>query len=76
MFVELAKQDALRNNTNLPDRELAYLEEGSRHFGDCVHAVGWAQQFATPNREVMMNRVIDAAKTVLHKSFHRCGAHA
>ncbi len=69
MFIELAKQDALRNNMNLPDRDLAYFEEGARYFGDYVRAVGWAQRFAAMNREVMMKRVIDAAKTVIHKSF-------
>jgi tRNA-splicing ligase RtcB (3'-phosphate/5'-hydroxy nucleic acid ligase) len=69
MFIELAKQDALRNNANLPDRDLAYFEEGARYFGDYVRAVGWAQKFAATNREVMMRRVIEAAKTVLHKSF-------
>jgi RNA-splicing ligase RtcB len=26
MFIELAKQDALRHNANLPDRDLAYFE--------------------------------------------------
>ncbi len=69
MFIELAKQDALRNNANLPDRDLAYFEEGARYFGDYVRAVGWAQKFAKQNREVMMRRVIEAAKTVLHKNF-------
>jgi tRNA-splicing ligase RtcB len=69
MFIELAKQDAMRNNANLPDRDLAYFEEGARYFGDYVRAVGWAQKFAKLNREVMMRRVIEAAKTVLHKSF-------
>ncbi len=64
MFIELAKQDALRNNMNLPDRDLAYFEEGARYFGDYVRAVGWAQRFAALNREVMMKRVIDAAKSV------------
>jgi tRNA-splicing ligase RtcB len=68
-FIELAKQDALRNNANLPDRDLAYFEEGSRYFGDYVRAVSWAQRFAATNREVMMRRVIEAAKTVLHKRF-------
>jgi tRNA-splicing ligase RtcB (3'-phosphate/5'-hydroxy nucleic acid ligase) len=69
MFIELAKQDAMRNNANLPDRDLAYFEEGARYFGDYVRAVGWAQQFAKLNREVMMRRVIEAAKTVIRKSF-------
>jgi tRNA-splicing ligase RtcB len=69
MFIELAKQDAMRHQRNLPDRDLAYFEEGSRYFGDYVRAVGWAQKFAALNREVMMRRVIEAAKTVLRKSF-------
>ena len=54
---------------NLPDRELAYFEEGSQYFGDYVRAVGWAQRFAATNREVMMKRVIEAAKTVIDKPF-------
>jgi len=69
MFIELARQDALRNNAHLPDRDLAYFEEGARHFGDYVRAVGWAQRFAAANREVMMKQVIEAAKTVLAKPF-------
>jgi tRNA-splicing ligase RtcB len=69
MFIELAKQDAMRHQANLPDRDLAYFEEGSRHFGDYVRAVGWAQKFAALNREVMMRRAIEAAKTVIRKNF-------
>jgi len=68
-FIELAKQDAMRQQANLPDRDLAYFEEGSRYFSDYVRAVGWAQRFAALNRELMMKRVIDAAKTVIHKNF-------
>src|SRR6202007_3352202 len=69
IFIELAKQDALRHQANLPDRDLAYFEEGARYFGDYVRAVGWAQKFAAINREVMMKRVIEAAKRVIHKNF-------
>ena len=59
----------MRHQVNLPDRDLAYFEEGSRYFGDYVRAVGWAQKFAAINREVMMKRVIEAAKTVIRKNF-------
>src|SRR5689334_6238161 len=69
MFIELAKQDALRHQANLPDRDLAYFEEGSRYFGDYVRSVSWAQKFAALNRELMMKRVIEAAKTVILKNF-------
>ncbi|MDB5914449.1 MAG: ligase [Ramlibacter sp.] len=68
-FIELAKQDAMRNNVHLPDRDLAYFEEGSRYFGDYVRAVGWAQKFAKVNRELMMRRVIEAARTVIARNF-------
>jgi tRNA-splicing ligase RtcB len=69
MFIELARQDAMRHQASLPDRDLAYFEEGSPHFGDYVRAVGWAQRFAALNREVMMRRVIEAAKSTIRKSF-------
>jgi tRNA-splicing ligase RtcB len=69
MFIELAKQDAQRHDAALPDRDLAYFEEGARYFGDYVRAVGWAQKFARLNRELMMRRVIEAAKTVIRKNF-------
>jgi tRNA-splicing ligase RtcB len=69
MFIELARQDAMRHQVNLPDRDLAYFEEGSRHFRDYVRAVSWAQNFAAINREVMMRSVIEAVQKVVHKRF-------
>ena len=68
-FIELAKQDAMRHQANLPDRDLAYLEEGSRYFGDYVRAVGWAQKFAATNRELMMKAVVAAARKVIRTPF-------
>jgi len=69
MFIELARQEAMRHDARLPDRDLAYFEEGSRYFADYVRAVGWAQSYALVNREVMMKRVIEAAKKALCKRF-------
>src|SRR5690606_23609167 len=40
--------------------ELAYLSEGSDYFDDYVEAVGWAQDYARLNREVMMQAVLKA----------------
>jgi tRNA-splicing ligase RtcB (3'-phosphate/5'-hydroxy nucleic acid ligase) len=68
-FVELAKEDALRQRGDLPDGDLPYLEEGSRYFGDYVRAVGWAQKFAHANRELMMRRVIEAIRKVVGRDF-------
>ena len=54
---------------NLPDRDLAYFEEGSVHFNDYMEAVGWAQDFARHNREVMMHRVLEALSREITKPF-------
>jgi len=59
-FIELAKKDMEKWMIQLPDRDLAYLPEGSEHFAQYVEAVEWAQEFARINREVMMARVIAA----------------
>lgn len=59
-FIGLAKEDMRKHIINLPDRDLAYFEEGTDHFQDYVRAVEWAQRFAAVNREVMMEHVIEA----------------
>jgi tRNA-splicing ligase RtcB len=64
-FIELAKQDMKHHVKNLPDQDLAYLREGTRHFDDYVEAVGWAQRYAMTNRQLMMDAVIAAAKKEL-----------
>ncbi|CAH0152519.1 RtcB family protein [Stenotrophomonas lactitubi] len=68
-FIELAKQEMRRWMINLPDQDLAYLPEGSQHYGDYVFAVDWAQRFARMNREVMMRNVVAAVRTVISKPF-------
>ncbi|NWE25920.1 RtcB family protein [Pseudomonas gingeri] len=69
LFIELARADMREHIANLPDRDLAYFEEGSQHFADYVEAVGWAQDFARQNREVMMQAVIAATRQVIRKPF-------
>ncbi|MCG4452087.1 RtcB family protein [Pseudomonas sp. MMS21-TM103] len=69
LFIELAQADMHQQLGNLPNKDLAYLEEGSRHFADYVEAVGWAQDFARQNRALMMEAVIAAARQVIGKPF-------
>ncbi|WP_252272629.1 RtcB family protein [Pseudomonas subflava] len=69
LFIELAQADMRRHLANLPDRDLAYFEEGSQHFADYVEAVEWAQDYARQNRALMMQTVIEAARTVIRKPF-------
>lgn len=68
-FIELAKEDMQRSHIHLPDKDLAYLKEGSQHFDDYVEAVEWAQNYAKINRQVMMERVINAVKQTLDIPF-------
>jgi tRNA-splicing ligase RtcB len=59
-FIALARKDMGRHLGELPDRDLAYFEEGSAHFADYVGAVAWAQRYARTNRELMMRQVLEA----------------
>ncbi len=68
-FIELAKKDAELHQRNLPDKDLAYFEEGAQYFGDYVRAVGWAQRFAARNREVMMTNLIATVRHAIPKPF-------
>ena len=43
----------------LPDRDLAYLVEGTEEFDRYLAELGWAQRFAALNRDEMMDRVLD-----------------
>ena len=68
-FIELARQDMRKHMVNLPDQDLAYLEEGTQYYNDYVEAVGWAQKFARINREVMMHNLVQAVRNVIPKPF-------
>ncbi len=61
-FIALAKKDMETHISNLPDKDLAYFQEGTEHFDDYVFAVGWAQSYARENRNIMMARVLDALR--------------
>ena len=54
-FIERAKEHMRRWFINLPDSNLAYLPENTQDFNDYMEAVGWAQDFAAINRQVMLS---------------------
>ena len=68
-FIELAKKEMQRHQINLPDMDLAYLEEGSDYFDDYVEAVEWAQDFDLKKREIMMFNAIAALRKQLPVAF-------
>ena len=61
-FIALAKEEMKRWFVSLPDANLAYFPEGTEHFSDYCEAVGWAQDFARVNRELMMAAVLRALR--------------
>lgn len=48
-----------RLRIDLPERDLAYLVEGSEEFAAYIRQLRWAQDFALLNREEMMDRVVE-----------------
>jgi tRNA-splicing ligase RtcB (3'-phosphate/5'-hydroxy nucleic acid ligase) len=68
-FIEAAKAEMERRAIHLPDRDLAWLEEGSRLFDDYVEAVGWAQGYARLNRDLMMDAALAALAQAVPRAF-------
>lgn len=59
-FIAAARREMERQFIHLPDRDLAYLAEGSEMFVDYMDAVGWAQDYARANRDVMLKQALAA----------------
>ncbi|MBL0143540.1 MAG: RtcB family protein [Betaproteobacteria bacterium] len=61
-FIERARREAERLDRRLPDRDLAWLDEGTPLFDDYVASVGWAQDYALANRREMMRLIVEALR--------------
>jgi tRNA-splicing ligase RtcB len=63
-FIDRAREELARRvlGFHVPDRDLAFFLEGEALFDDYVEAVGWAQDYARANRELMMTRVLAALR--------------
>jgi tRNA-splicing ligase RtcB (3'-phosphate/5'-hydroxy nucleic acid ligase) len=66
-FISKAREalDRRQLTRPLPDRDLAWLEEGEPLFEDYVAAIAWAQAFARHNREIMMATVLSVMRAQL-----------
>jgi tRNA-splicing ligase RtcB len=62
--IAIAQERARKERLDLPDRDLAWLDEGTPGFDRYIAELRWAQQFALLNREEMMDRV--AARVAAH----------
>jgi tRNA-splicing ligase RtcB len=56
--IKIAADLAAKYWIQLPDRDLAYLAEGTDEFWAYIRDLRWAQYFALLNREEMMHRVV------------------
>ena len=65
--IHMARELALAENRHLPDRDLAWLDEGSVQFSEYVEALTWAQSYAATNREVMLALAVAALSKALKR---------
>jgi tRNA-splicing ligase RtcB len=71
LYIRRAQAIAKHSGVSLPDRDLAFLTEGTKEFDDYIRDLQWAQQFAKLNRDEMMDRVmIELSRMVYGDSAH------
>lgn len=58
--IDMAKEQALKRDYGLADKDLAWLDEGTPEFDSYIEAMHWAQDYARFNRDTMMNLVVAA----------------
>ncbi len=58
--IKVAQEQMDRWWITLPDRDLAYLVEGTNEFWAYIRQMHWAQEFARLNREEIMDRCVEA----------------
>lgn len=66
MHIRKAQAFAKAKGVALPDRDLAYLPEGTPQFDEYIRDLRWAQEFARLNREEMMDRVMSELSRAVH----------
>ena len=69
--IRIAQERTRARGAEVPDRDLAYLEEGEPEFDAYIEALRWAQRFAALNREEMMDRVADQVSRFMSEDVHR-----
>ena len=56
--ISMAREIALKLDRRLPDKDLAWLDEGTEQFAEYVEGLRWAQDYAAHNRALMMHSVL------------------
>ena len=63
--IGMAREACVKAGVALPDRDLAWLNEGTVEFQQYVEALQWAQDYAAINRDLMLFRVMRALRETL-----------
>ena len=58
--IATARRAAEREQRRLPDRDLAWLAEGTKEFDEYVAGLTWAQDYAALNRDLMVDLIVRA----------------
>jgi len=64
-FIAQAREALHKRDAHLPDRDLAWFDEGTALFDDYLNAVGWAQDYALANRREMMALILGVLRREL-----------
>jgi len=57
-YIRRAQENCRKRGIELPDRDLAWLNEGTEEFDNYIRDLKWAQTFAHLNRDEMMDRML------------------
>ncbi len=68
--MEAAKKHVATLDITLPDKDLAWLADGTVEFEQYTSALSWSQDYARLNRDVMLHLVIRAIEGVLGRSLN------
>ncbi len=66
LHIRRAQTMAKNHRVALPDRDLAFLTEGTKEFDEYIRDVLWAQNFARLSRDEMMDRVMIELSQAVH----------
>ena len=61
-FTACARARAEKEDRRLPDRDLGWLDDGTREFDDYVRALRVAQRYALENRRAMVSACLEALR--------------
>ncbi len=65
--IDMARTEAVAQHRHLPDKDLAWLDEGTEPFNTYVEGLRWAQEYAAHNRNLMLHAILKA----MHEAFGR-----